>query len=277
MSETPRLFRTDAPETPDRLIDVHLNVGATAAARYGRLAPADALSYADAAGVTQMCAFPPLAAGGYGAANAALAAWAATTGGRVRPFARLAGPHPRPVREPWQARQAIQARIERRAAEVPNLDGVAGVKMTPHLDGVPCDETLEEVSRRGLPAVIHAGVHVPPRWIEKTLLPKLRGPVIVAHLGAFPDWPAGLDQALALAARVERVWLDTSGVWMAAFLQEAARRVPEKLLFGSDAPLVHPLTAWLHTALAVRDDAVLERIAWRNAADALGDALTPQP
>ncbi len=273
------LFRTHPPEIPDRLVDVHVNVGISDAPglSYGRLAPDDALRLLDASGVTEACAFPPLM-DHYAEANQALAGWAATTAGRVLPFARLGGPRPVPVRAAWQARKAVRSAIENkirgeRLPDVADLGRYAGVKMIPHLSGVPSDDVLEEISARELPVLVHAGSHVPPRWIEKALLPKLRGPVIVAHLGAFPAYPEGLFEAIDLARRVDRVWLDTCGVWLAAFMQEAARRVPEKLLFGSDAPLVHPRTAWLHTALAVRDDAVLERIAWRNALDLFSDAL----
>ena len=124
---------------------------------------------------------------------------------------------------------------------------------------------MTAINAAELPVLIHAGAHSTPSWIEKTVIPRLRGPVILAHLGAYPTEAGLLTDAVDLARRNARVYLDTSGVWVSEFLRFAARRVPNKLLFGSDAPLTHPRVAWLQLATAVRDDAVLEAVGWHNA------------
>ena len=43
-----------------------------------------------------------------------------------------------------------------------------------------------------------------------------------------------------LAETLPNVYLETSANLVSRMIHEAARRVPDRLLFGSDAPSVHP-------------------------------------
>ena len=255
-----------APDAPDGVVDVHVHVGPsdTGELYYPRLTGDAWLRLADEAGVAVACAFPPLRAS-YLQANRDLAEWAAGTGGKVLAFARLGGARV-PVTLPalWQVRRAVNGRIRGRPSDLGepgDLARFAGVKLLPHLDGVPADDELDAIDALRLPVVVHGGVHVPPAWIERHLVPRLRGPLIVAHLGAFPCDEGLVREAVELARRVEHVHLDTSGVWLADFLRYAADRVPHKLVFASDAPLTHPAVAWAHLAAAVHDDDVLADVA----------------
>lgn len=268
-------FREQYRPPPFGPIDVHVHLGPsdTGELYYPRLSGDDWLALADAAGVELACAFPPLRAR-YGEANRELAAWAATTDGRVRAFARLGGPDiPLTIPALWMLRRKLNYRLRGRPSDLTDpaeLDRYAGVKLLPHLDGLPSDRDLGAIAARRLPVVVHGGTHVPPRWIEQRVLPRVAGPVIIAHLGAFPCDERLLRDAVDLAAREPRVWLDTSGAWLAEFIRHAARAVPHKLLFASDAPLAHPLVAWYHLASAVHDDALLTRIGGGNAREVLG-------
>ena len=262
-----RLFRSNLPDPPDRLIDVHVNVGITDAdgLSYGRLPPDEYLPMMRSSGTTTACVFPPLM-DQYREANQSVRTWAQDTDASLRPFARLGGARgPRPVRAFWQARRTVRSWFEPSSPDVDTLDGYAGAKLIPHMSGIPDVDLLREVSRRGLPTLIHAGTHSPASWIESQLLPRLDAPVILAHLGAYPCNANALKEAVDLAERVDRVYLDTSGVWLAGFMEHAVSRIPHKLVFGSDTPLMHPLVAWRHVASAVHDDTVLERIAFRTA------------
>ena len=264
---TQPLFRKDLATPPYGLFDVHANVGFSDRDNlsFGRLSEKDFLALMETSGVARACAFPPLMAR-YRQANEHLADWAATTEGRVLPFARLGGERgPRPLRQSWQVRETLGAFFKRQPSDAIDLSRYAGVKLIPHLSGLPSRDVLARISELRLPVLVHAGVPSPPAWIERALVSRLRGPVILAHLGAFPCDAVGLREAVDLAQRHAHVYLDTSGAWMAGFITYAAKRVPEKLLFGSDAPMVHPLVAWSHVASAVRDDRVLEQIAHGNA------------
>lgn len=271
----PSLFRDGALPRPP-LVDVHVHLGPSDSdprdggeLYYPHLAGEEYLRLMDQAGVEWACAFAPQR-DHYREANDALRAWAATTGGRVRAFARLGGPRvPVTLPQLWMVRRALRARVVHRLRprprDVDTLDGFAGVKLLPHLDGLPDDALLDEIDRRRLPVLVHGGVHVPPRWIERHLVRRLRGPVIIAHLGSFPCDGGLVRQAVELAQRHPHVVLDTSGVWISEFLRHAAARVPEKLLFGSDAPLASPAAAWAQVAASIRDDDLLRRIGGETA------------
>ena len=264
---TPPLFRKDLTTPPYGLFDVHANVGFSDREHlsFGQLSEGAFLDLMETSGVARACAFPPMM-GRYRQANERLADWAATTGGRVLPFARLGGRRgPRPLRQSWQVRETLASLFRQRPSDAADLERYAGVKLIPHMSGLPSRGVLARISELRLPVLVHAGVPSPPAWIEKALVARLRSPVILAHLGAFPCDAGGLREAVELARRHPHVYLDTSGAWMAGFITYAAERVPEKLLFGSDAPMVHPLVAWSHLASAIRDDRVLEQIAHGNA------------
>lgn len=254
------------------LVDVHVHLGRSDVASlfYPELTLDEYEALAGAAGVALACAFAPFREGGYEAANRALLSGIADSGARVRAFARLGGRHlPLTHREPWALRRKAAMAVRGRAPDLGDpseLDVFAGVKLLPHLDGLPGRAEFERIAALELPVLIHAGRHCPPRWIERTVLPRTRGPVILAHLGAFPCEDRLLADAVDVAARQPRAFLDTSGAWLARYIAYAAERVPDKLLFGSDAPLAHPLVAWRHVASAVADERTRERIARGNAA-----------
>ena len=262
-------FRSNLPNPTAPLFDCHVHLGDsdTGEHYYPPLMGDEYVALMEQAGIARACAFPPLRTDGYRAANAKLREWAATTGGRVLPLARLGGRDlPLTSRQLWQLRRKLSMRVRGRAADVAQPDeltGFAGVKLLPHLDGMPSDAEFAVIAERELPVLIHAGNYSEPRWIERAVLPRLRGPLLMAHLGAFPCSEHLLRDAVDVARRHERVYLDTSGVWTAEFVRYAAQHVPEKIVFGSDAPLAHPLVAWRHVASIVHDDGLLERIGTR--------------
>lgn len=269
----------DRLRPPDfELFDCHVHIGPSDSGElyYPELTGEEYTELMAAAGVARAFAFAPMRYGGYRDANRSLHAWAARTGGRILPFARLGGPGA-PVTRPelWMVRRKAVSIVQSRPVALDmegpeTLDDFAGVKLLPHLDGLPDSATFEAIAARGLPVLVHSGLHCPPAWILRHVVPRVRGPVILAHLGAFPFEESLLRDAVAIAARHDLVYLDTSGAWHSEFLRYAAARVPEKVLFGSDAPLSHPLVAWYHLASVVEHEAVLQRIGWSNAREAFG-------
>jgi predicted TIM-barrel fold metal-dependent hydrolase len=111
--------------------------------------------------------------------------------------------------------------------------GLKGLK----LHQIPTREVLDTVAELKIPILFH-----PPEVSDfhqiASLYPEI--PFIMAHLGSF----ASRDYAEHLAAidtakRYANVYLETSSVVFFEFLEMAARELPpEKLLFGSDGPLV---------------------------------------
>ena len=221
------------------------------------------------AGITHAAVFPPYREDGYRHANSVLRDMVAAGDEDLLAFARVGGRR-KPVTAPelWMVRRKLRSAVLGRPSDLPSdgLAGFDGVKLLPHLDGIPEPDVFAEIAERGLPVMVHGGRYSDPGFIEKKILPHVPGTLIIAHLGAFPCEEGMLRDAVELARRVPNVYLDTSGAWLGGFIGWAAERVPHKLMFGSDAPLAHPRVAWLHVATNVTSDDAIEDIAWRTAA-----------
>jgi predicted TIM-barrel fold metal-dependent hydrolase len=111
--------------------------------------------------------------------------------------------------------------------------GLRGLK----LHGVPSQEMIEAAEELKLPILYH------PASVDSSLETVRAHPqvsFILAHLGCFAsqNWREHA-RAIAAAEEIPNLYLDTSSVVFVAYLQQAARELPaEKLLFGSDGPLV---------------------------------------
>ena len=111
--------------------------------------------------------------------------------------------------------------------------GLKGLK----LHKIPTREMLDTVAELKIPILFH-----PPKVSDyhqiASLYPEI--PFIMAHLGSFAS--ANYAEHLAaidVAKRYPNVYLETSSVVFFEFLEMAARELPpEKILFGSDGPLV---------------------------------------
>jgi predicted TIM-barrel fold metal-dependent hydrolase len=113
--------------------------------------------------------------------------------------------------------------------------GLKGLK----LHGVPSAEMAEAAAELGVPVLAH-----PPRVGD---LAEVAGAYpktsfILAHLGSFAsrDWREHV-RAIEAARALANLYLETSSVVFFDYLERAARDLPaEKLIFGSDGPLVDP-------------------------------------
>ena len=223
----------------------------------------------EGSGKVQACVFPPLRDEGYRTANAALREVAAASGGRLRALARLGGRR-QPITEPklWMLRRKLDPRRRDRQADLADygeLRDFAGVKLLPHLDGVPDDAAWTALADLKCPVLIHGGRYCSPAWIARHILPRTTGPLIIAHLGAFPAEEGMFVDALELARREPRVHLDTSGAWVSGLVRQAIAALPEKILYGSDCPLADPRVAWRHVASLVADPGVRRQVGRENA------------
>jgi predicted TIM-barrel fold metal-dependent hydrolase len=113
--------------------------------------------------------------------------------------------------------------------------GLTGLK----LHGVPSAEMLETAAELGIPVLAH-----PPRVgdLAEVVRTYPKVAVILAHLGNFAsrDWREHL-RAIEAAKLLPNLYLETSSVVFFDYLEQAARELPaEKLIFGSDGPLVDP-------------------------------------
>lgn len=190
--------------------------------------------------------------------------------------------------DPWKGREALREVLRFR-----DKYGFAGVKLHPVAQGFsPADPRFfpiwDAVQEEGLVVLMHAG-HTgfgaglpggggtylsqarPFPDIEEfaTTFPEI--PLICAHPG-FP-WH---DDLLALAMHNSNVYIDLSG-WSPKYMppsviQHAKSLLQDKMLFGTDYPVITP-ERWIDdlNAYGFKDD-VVDKILYRNAARLLGVA-----
>ncbi|TKJ36784.1 MAG: amidohydrolase [Planctomycetes bacterium B3_Pla] len=111
--------------------------------------------------------------------------------------------------------------------------GLRGLK----LHGVPSKEMVETAAELSIPILFH-----PPKVDDSLDVVESNPEVsfILAHLGCFAsrNWREHV-RAIEAAKRLANLHLDTSSVVFFKHLEQAAHELPaEKLLFGSDGPLV---------------------------------------
>lgn len=154
-------------------------------------------------------------------------------------LARLVASHPEeligfvrlhPTRDAGRLReQARQARQEW---------GFRGIKVHGG-DALPTREVMEAAGEFQLPLLVDIKDQTTAVEMLATEFPEVN--IIVAHLGSFGgNWQAH-RATIDLMTRYDNVYADSSGVRFFDFLASAVERAgPEKLLFGSDGPLLHP-------------------------------------
>lgn len=162
-------------------------------------------------------------------------------------FARINGP-----RDPQNGATARLRNLTARRADFHTTpadveqyaydDRFHGFKFDPTADGLPDDEVLAEMEKVDLPVLIHAGADFPPEAVESSLLDR-SFPVVLAHFGGHPLDRELMTEAIDLLERHDNCYLDTATVRYRDLLERAIVEHPDRVLFGSGAPDVHPNVA----------------------------------
>jgi hypothetical protein len=197
------------------------------------------------AGISRAVVFPPA-----GPDRGLLGANNAVARGSVDrplvPFARIGGPRRVPDGIGAKLRNALSlGAAETTAEDVEQYaidDRFHGFVLDPRHDGLPDDETLEQVAESNLPMVVHSGVGFPVEILEDVLLGESI-PIVVAHFGGYPLDRDAMGRAIDMLARYDRCYLDTSHVRFREPLERAIREHPDRVLFGTGTPDVHPTVA----------------------------------
>ena len=154
--------------------------------------------------------------------------------------------------------------------------GFRGIKLHPLVHAfLPDDEAvhpiMEEARRARVPVLIHSG-HAPFSlpWSIAELAERFRDVrVVMLHMGHGHGFY--IQAAIAVAKRLENVYLETSGMPMHSKIKEAVERVGEdRVMYGSDIPFHDPGVEMARVCAAGLTEAQLERVFYRNARDALG-------
>lgn len=230
-----------------RVIDVHARLGmGDAVESTGRtIDPERFEREMRQAGIVRSVVFAPAEPMSYLRANNAVARHAVD-----RPFlafARINGPRD-PADTPVATLRNLAASRDEKHVSPADVERYAyddrfhGFKLNPVRDGLPDQEVFEELDAVGLPVLVHAGAGFPPAAVEETLL-RWSFPVIIAHFGGYPLDRECMHGALELLNEYDECHVDTSVVRFRDMLERAMREHPDRVLFGSGAPDVHPNVA----------------------------------
>lgn len=209
------------------IVDAHCHAGKGdgLTGPWDTAAPLEAyLRRARRAGIARTVLLPAFSSD-YREANRALARVVAMGRGRFLGFAMV-----HPARDAGRVRELVAEAVEEH--------GLVGLKLHRH-DARITREACEAARAHRLPVLYDVMGEVAPVDLLATEYPDV--PFVIAHLGSFgDDWRAHL--ALTdLLVRHPNVHADTSGVRRFDYLLAAVRRAgPEKVLFGSDGPWLHP-------------------------------------
>jgi predicted TIM-barrel fold metal-dependent hydrolase len=181
--------------------------------------PADILRRNREAGIDKACIFP-ISHATFEAANREIAQIVQRFPGRFIGFAK---------HDPVAEKGRIRGMLLRECREM----GLRGLKL--HV--TPTPEVLDTVAELGIPVLWH-----PRKVAEFDAIAKAYPGVdlILAHLGSdlSGDWREHLA-AIEMARRYPNVYLDTGGVVLTRYIEQAVRELgPEKMVYGSDEPEV---------------------------------------
>ncbi|AOW80624.1 amidohydrolase [Halodesulfurarchaeum formicicum] len=118
-------------------------------------------------------------------------------------------------------------------------DRFFGFKLDPGRDGLPTPAVLDALEDVGLPVLVEGGTAFPPERVDEHLLGRSM-PVVLAHFGGYPADRGLMTEAIDLLDRRDSLYLDTSAVRFRDLLERAIMEHPDRVLFGSHSPTVHP-------------------------------------
>jgi hypothetical protein len=184
--------------------------------------------------------------------------------------------------DPWKGERAFDE-MERAITEL----GLRGAKFHPGVQAFyPNDQRFfplyEKITRLDVPALFHTGTNALGAGTPGGMNIRLdhTRPIYLDHvaaefpeltiIGAHPSWPWH-DEMLAIIGHKSNVFMDLSG-WSpkyipASIMDEARRRLQDRILFGSDYPFITP-QRWMSDfeALEGFSPEVRRKIYYENAA-----------
>jgi len=194
-------------------------------------------------------------------------------------FARLSGPRSVSESATNRLRSAVSGRADHHTdpGEIEQYaydDRFHGFVLDAARDGLPDEETLDELEDVGLPVLVPGGQAFPPERIAETLLER-SFPTIVGHFGGHPLQRDLMDRAIDLLGDYDGYYLDTSLVRYREPLERALLEHPDRVLFGSGAPASHPNVGVMELLTLDVSEDKLRRAFDRNPSRVI-DALAPE-
>jgi hypothetical protein len=152
-------------------------------------------------------------------------------------------------------------------------DRFHGFTVDPARDGLPDDETLAQLEDVDLPVQVQGGESYPPDAVAATLLDR-SFPVILSGFGGCSLDKREMHDAIDLLEDYDDLYLDTSAARSRDVLERGLLEHPDRILFGSGAPEVHPNVGVMELlTLDVSEDAM--RRAFSKNPSRVVDGLAP--
>jgi len=135
-------------------------------------------------------------------------------------------------------------------------DRFHGFVLDPAVDGLPDEEVRDELAAVDLPVIVYCRESFSPRAAEGELIGE-GFPVVLAGFGGYPMDRTRMAESLDLLDAYDRLYLDTWAVRSRELLERGLLEYPDRILFGSGTPQVHPNVAIMEIlTLDVSEDAM---------------------
>ena len=144
-------------------------------------------------------------------------------------------------------------------------DRFHGFKLVPPYDGLPNEDVLTRLEAADLPVIVHGGKQFPPDAVERELL-EYDFPVILASFGGYPLDADLMNRTLDLLDDHDRLYLDTSAVRYREILERGVLEHPDRIVFGSGAPDVHPNVGVMEVLTLDVSEDLMRRVLAKNPA-----------
>jgi predicted TIM-barrel fold metal-dependent hydrolase len=243
-----------------RVVDVHIELEPDRQRRAGSVGDPESVERElRQAGVVRGVVFPADRGGGYLKANNAVAR--VSVGRPFVPFARVNGPRDpgsgagsrlRNIANSRSAEHTSPGDVEQFAYD----DRFSGFRLNPVVDGLPGRDVLAEMEAAGLPVMTYGGRGFGPQAIADHLL-GFDFPVVVSHFGGYPLDETMVGRTVDLLDDHDDLYLETSAVRSRDPVERAVMEHPDRVLFGSGAPTVHPSVGVMEVlTLDITEDAM---------------------
>lgn len=260
-----------------RVIDLHarLDAAVDGTGREGGADPERLERELHQAGILRAVVFPQARPDSYLRANNSVARHAVDR--PFVPFARINGPRDPSGTPAAKVRNLAAARDESHVTpedveQYAYGDRFYGFRLDPVRDGLPDDEVLDELEEVSMPVLTTVGEGFPPAALEATLL-RRNVPVIAAHFGGYPLNRRLMGETIELLDDHDDCYVDTSVVRYRDVLERALREHPDRVLFGSGTPDVHPNVGLMEMLTLDLPEDAMKKAFSKNAERLLGDAL----
>ncbi|WP_144920250.1 amidohydrolase family protein [Halorubrum salsamenti] len=185
-------------------------------------------------------------------------------------FARLNGPRD-PGSGPLSAVKNLRAERDDHHARPDDVeqysydDRFHGFTLVPHADGLPNEDVLTRLEDADLPVIVHAGREFPPEAVERELL-GYDVPIVLASFGGYPLDADLMNETLDLLDEHDRLYVETSAVRYREVLERGVLEHPDRVLFGSGAPDVHPNVGVMEVLTLDVSEDLMRRVLAKNPA-----------